>query len=65
MEILLGWTAQFRYDTGSGDLQSNCPSRDLGSLPPQNGFDDGAVCDNSVLNGIPGGCYTYPWNGRE
>ncbi len=62
----LGWSAQFSYDTGSGGTQPIAPL-ETWAITSQNGFDDGAICDNSVLNGIPGGggCYKYPWNGRE
>ncbi len=49
-----GWDAQFRYETGSGPSIPVAPL-ETWALTPQNGFDNGAVCDNSVLNGIPGG----------
>ncbi len=50
----LGWSAQFSYDTGSGGTQPIAPL-ETWAITSQNGFDDGAICDNSVLNGIPGG----------
>ena len=50
-----GWQTQFWADTGHPTGGVPLAPLETWAITPANGFDNGAVCDNSVLNGIPGG----------
>ncbi len=49
------WKAQFWQDIGDTTATTPFAPLETWAITPAYGFDDGAVCDNSVLNGIPGG----------